>query len=183
MLRPHYSTALPGYYFGSERRTAPVGRSASARPSALAALLTPADVLLGIDASTKERAFEEIARFIAGRHGLPEADVHARLVEREKIGSTRLGFGVAIPHARVEGLSRPIAAFVRTRFPISFGAPDDKPVSDMLILLVPPEVADEHLQLLAEVAELFADRKLRENLRARSDAAAVHALIAGSVAA
>jgi len=182
MLRPHYSTALPGYYFGSER-PAPVDRSASARPSALAALLTPADVLLGVDASTKERAFEEIARFVAGRHGLPEADVLARLVEREKIGSTGLGFGVAIPHARVKGISRPIAAFVRTKFPIAFGAPDDKPVSDMLILLVPPEVTDEHLQLLAEVAELFADRKLREKLRGRSAAAAVHALIAGSVAA
>jgi PTS system nitrogen regulatory IIA component len=183
MLRPHYSTALPGYYFASERRAAPVARSASARPSALSALLIPADVFLGVDASTKDRAFEEIARFIAGRHALPEADVLACLVEREKIGSTGLGFGVAIPHARVKGLSRPIAAFVRTKFPIPFGAPDDKPVSNMLVLLVPPEVADEHLQLLAEVAEMFADRKLRENLRACSHAAAVHALIAGTVAA
>jgi PTS system nitrogen regulatory IIA component len=179
MLRPRYSTALPDYYFGAERSTATLGRSPSAPRTAIAALLTPADVLLGVDASTKERAFEEIARFIAGRHGLPEAEVHARLVDREKIGSTGLGFGIAIPHARIKGLGRPIATFVRTKFPIPFGAPDDKPVSDMLVLLVPPELADEHLHLLAEVAEMFADRNLRENLRTRAEAAAVHALIAG----
>ena len=168
---------LPTYHF------APTLGAVSQRPceprNAIAAIMTPADVLLGLEAATKERAFEHIARFIALRHGLCAASVHASLVEREKIGSTALGFGIAIPHARIKGLSRPIAAFVRTKFPLWFGAPDDKPVSDMLVLLVPQEVTDEHLQLLATAAQMFSDRGFRESLRVGADAAAVHSAFAG----
>jgi PTS system nitrogen regulatory IIA component len=143
--------------------------------------LTSTDVLLDLEAPTKSRALHEIARFIATRHSLDETDIHACLAERETVGSTGLGFGIAIPHARVKGLSRPIAAFVRLKSPIDFGAPDDKPVSDVLVLLVPPEVTDEHLQLLAAIAEMFSDREFREGLRARTDPAAVHTLLAGRV--
>ena len=175
----HYSTALPSYYFGPEPRP-PSDRPGTTPPRrALASILTPADVLLDVDSPTKRRALQEIARFVAARHGLIESDIHASLVEREKVGSTGLGCGIAIPHARVTGLSRPVAVFVRTKDPIEFGAPDDKPVSEILVLLVPPQAADEHLQLLAEVAEMFSDRKLRESLRTRVDAQAVHALLAG----
>jgi len=174
-----FSTALPSYYFGPEPRPPSDRRGATPPPRALASILTPADVLLDVDAPTKRRALREIARFVAGRHGLIEADVHASLVEREEIGSTGLGFGIAIPHARVTGLSLPVAGFLRTKAPIEFGAPDDKPVSEMLVLLVPLQATDEHLHLLAEVAEMVSDRKLRESLRTRVDAAAVHALLAG----
>jgi PTS system nitrogen regulatory IIA component len=178
MTKIHYSTALPSYYFGQEP-CKPPRKSTTAHRNAIAAILSPQDVVLDLDALTKERAFEEIARFIARRHELREADVHASLVEREKIGSTALGFGIAIPHARVTGLARPVAAFVRTKSPISFGAPDDKSVRDMLVLLVPTLATDEHLQLLAEVAEMLSDRKLRDSLRAQVEASAVHALLAG----
>jgi len=149
--------------------------------NAIAAILTPADVFLGLEAATKERAFEHIARFIALRHGLSAASVQASLVERERIGSTGLGFGIAIPHARIKGLSRPIATFVRTKIPLAFGAPDDKPVSDMLVLLVPQEVTDAHLQLLATAAQMFSDRGFRENLRGSADPAAVHSAFAGAL--
>ena len=179
MARPRYSTALPSYYFGQEPRDLPRRQSRTPSCNSLAAILSPQDVLLGLDALTKERAFGEVARFIASRHGLREADVHANLVERERIGSTALGFGIAIPHARVPGLSCPVAAFVRTTSPIPFGAPDDKPVSDMLVLLVPPEATDEHLQLLAEVAEMLSDRKLRDSLRSRGEVDTVHTLLCG----
>jgi PTS system nitrogen regulatory IIA component len=177
-----FSTALPSYYFGPETRLPSDRQGATGPRRALASILTPSDVLLDVDATTKRRALQEIARFIAGRHGLIEANIHASLVEREKIGSTGLGFGIAIPHARVTGLAYPIAAFMRTKAPIEFGAPDDKLVSEMLVLLVPPQAADEHLHLLAEVAEMFSDRKLRESLRTRVDPAAVHALLAGGEA-
>ena len=177
-MKIHYSTALPSYYFGAEN-SPPRRQGVSPRRTALSSLLTPLDVLLDLDAPTKSRALHEAARFIATRHGLNKTDIHSSLAAREKVGSTGLGFGIAIPHARVSGLSRPIAAFVRMKSPIDFGAPDEKPVSDMLVLLVPPEVADEHLQLLAGVAEMFSDRNLRERLRTRADAAAVHALLAG----
>jgi PTS system nitrogen regulatory IIA component len=175
----HYSTALPSYYFGAEKDPPPAQQRGSPRRTALSSLLTPADVLLDLDAPTKSRALYEAARFIATRHGLNEADIHASLSAREKVGSTGLGFGIAIPHARVKGLPHPIAAFVRMKSAIDFGAPDDKPVSDMLVLLVPPAVADEYLQLLAGVAEMFSDREFRERLRTRADAAALHALLAG----
>jgi PTS system nitrogen regulatory IIA component len=176
-----YSTALPGYYFGPEPRL-PSDRPGATPRRALASILTSSDVLLDVDAPTKGRALHEIARFVAGRHGLIEVNVYTSLVERERIGSTGLGFGIAIPHARVQGLLLPVAAFVRTKTPIEFGAPDDKPVSEMLVLLVPPQATDEHLQLLAEIAEMFSDRKLRDSLHTRVDAAAVHALLAAGEA-
>jgi len=175
-MKPHYSTALPSYYFGLEPST-PARQQETTSRNALAALLTPSDVALDVDASTKERALEEAARFLAERHGLPGTDIHANLLEREKIGSTALGFGIAIPHARVQGLLSPVAAFLRTRDPIPFGAPDDRPVREMLVLLVPPQAADEHLELLAEVAEMFSEKQLRERLRLQSDPARVHALL------
>ena len=178
MLRP-CSTALPTYHFAPPPSAAAQCRCEPRNP--IAAILRPADVLLGVDASTKERALEHIARFIEQRHGFPAASVHARLSEREKIGSTGLGFGIAIPHARIRGLLRPIAAFVRTKLALPFDAPDDKPVSDMLVLLVPQEVADEHLQLLATAALMFSNRGFRETLRASSDAVSVHAAFAGAL--
>jgi PTS system nitrogen regulatory IIA component len=148
----------------------------AARPrNALAALMQPVDVLFNLDAATKARALEDVARFIGARHGLDAADVHAGLREREKLGSTALGRGVAIPHARVKGLAQPIAAFVRTRLAIPFDAPDGKPVGDLLVLLVPQAATDEHLQLLAQAAAMFCDPPFRERLQRCTDACDVHA--------
>ncbi len=93
--------------------------SAIAPPNAVAAMLSPSDILLDLDVHTKERALEDISRFVAARHGLVGEEVYASLVEREEVGSTALGQGFAIPHARVPGLSQPIAAFVRTEIPIA----------------------------------------------------------------
>jgi PTS system nitrogen regulatory IIA component len=155
-----------------------VGAAARAPRNAIAAILTPDDILLDVDLPTKSRAFEEIARFVAARHALVGANVLASLATREEIGSTGLGCGVAVPHARVEGLSRPIAAFARTRFPIPFDAPDGKPVSDMFALLVPRHATETHLLLLAGVADMFCDKAFREDLRTRNDATEVHAAFA-----
>ena len=141
----------------------------------LAAILTPADLLLDLDVPTKTRALQEIARFVGARHGLAERKVYASLVGREEIGSTALGCGVAVPHARVKGLSRPIALYARMKYAIPFDAPDDKPVSDMFVLLVPQHATDAHLLLLAQVAEMFCDVSFREDLRTCVEAAEVHA--------
>jgi len=145
--------------------------------NALAAILGPADVLLGLDVPTKNRAFQQIARFMASRHGVVEADVYEGLAEREELGSTGLGYGIAVPHARIPGLVRPVAAYVRTGLPIPFDAPDGRPVGDMLILLVPEQATDAHLELLAEVADLFRDRSFRERLRVSSDPLTVHLML------
>ncbi len=146
----------------------------------LADILEPTDILLGLDVATKSEALREIARFIGARHQLSDATVLASLVEREEVGSTGLGCGVAIPHARVNGLDRPVAAFVRTRIAIAFDAPDGKPVTDMIVLLVPHEATDDHLLLLAEIAEMFTDKTFRENLRNCVDAGEVRARLLGA---
>jgi PTS system nitrogen regulatory IIA component len=143
--------------------------------NAIAAILTPADIIFDLDVPAKARALEFIAKFVGARHGLLDGEVYANLSERETIGSTALGCGVAIPHARVKGLSGPVAAFVRMKNPIPFDAPDGKPVSDMLVLLVPQDATEAHLLLLAQVAEMFCAKSFREGLRACTQAAGIHA--------
>jgi PTS system nitrogen regulatory IIA component len=90
---------------------------------------------------------------------------------------------MAIPHARIKGLQQAVAAFVRTRLPIPFDAPDGKPVSEIVVLLVPERATEQHLNLLAWIAQLFADPHFRERLRMCTDAAAVQRLFAESPSA
>jgi PTS system nitrogen regulatory IIA component len=168
MLNPAYATT----HFVDQPR---LGTTTSASQDAIAAILTPADILLDLDVPTKGRALEEIARLIGARHGLLDGDVHASLVQREKIGSTAVGCGVAIPHARVKDLLRPIAAFVRMKIPIPFDAPDGKPVGDLFVLLVPQHATETHLQVLAQVAQMFCDVSFRERLRECVHVDGIHA--------
>jgi PTS system nitrogen regulatory IIA component len=139
----------------------------------VAHLLSSADILLDLDASTKTRLFEEVGRLFEQRHGVSGAHVVRSLTERETLGSTGLGLGIALPHARIRNLPHPVAAFVRLKLPIAFDAPDDKPVSHMVILLVPQQATEHHLHLLAEIAQMFGDRNFRERMRGCDDADAV----------
>jgi PTS system nitrogen regulatory IIA component len=102
-------------------------------------------------------------------HGLAQDWVVMSLSRREQAGSTALGQGVAVPHARIKGLGRIWAMYARLKSPIPFGAADGEPVGDVLVLLVPAPATDEHLSLLAEAAGLFSDRDFREQLRASGD--------------
>jgi nitrogen PTS system EIIA component len=165
----------------SERRNRSASIRAASEQSAMnliAQLLSPEDILLDVDASSKRRVFEEVGRLFERRHGLAQAQVVDSLSAREKLGSTGLGHGVAIPHARIKGLPKAVAAIVRTRLPIPFDAPDGKPVSDMVVLLVPEQATEEHLQILASVSQMFADRQFRQRLRMCVDAAGVSRLFA-----
>jgi PTS system nitrogen regulatory IIA component len=149
-----------------------LGRDQSAdspRMNPVAQLLSPEDILLDLDVSTKKRVFEEVGRLLERRHGVVQTQVVESLSAREKLGSTGLGQGVALPHARIKHLRQAVAAFVRLKLPIPFEAPDGKPVSEMLVLLVPEHATDQHLQLLAEVAQMFCDRGFREQLRTGVD--------------
>ena len=100
------------------------------------------------------------------------------LFAREKLGSTGLGQGIAIPHGRIKGLDHTLAAFVRPRQPIPFDAPDGKPVGQIFVLLVPEQATEEHLQLLSELAGMFTERSFRDQLAATSDAKGLHRLFA-----
>ena len=101
----------------------------------------------------------------------------AALSRREQLGSTGLGEGVAIPHARVEGLAQAQIAYLRLKTPIPFDAPDAKPVSDFLVILVPKQATEEHLQILADTTQLFSDSKFRERLHSCRHAMEVKSLI------
>jgi PTS system nitrogen regulatory IIA component len=144
--------------------------------STLARYLWPEDILLDIEVAGKDQLFEEIGRHMEREHALPQAWVVAGLSRREQVCSTGLGEGIAIPHARVEDLKRIQAAYLRLKNPIPFGAPDGGPVSDILVLLVPKRATEEHLLILAEAAQLFADRRFREHLRACRHALEVKSL-------
>lgn len=130
----------------------------------IANLLWPENILLDLDVLDKAQLLEEIGRHIEREHAMPQAWVAASLAHRERIGSTGLGEGVAIPHARIKYLERVQMAYVRLKKPIPFDAPDGKPVSDVLVLLVPKQATEEHLSILAEATQMFSDPSFRECL-------------------
>jgi len=140
----------------------------------IASWLQPQDILLGVDSRDRLQALEAIAASIARVHRLEPAPILRALWRREQAGSTGLGEGFAIPHARIPGIARPLTLFVRTKLGIAFDALDGKPVSQLLAIMVPADGAKEdHLQLLALVARLFSDRRFRTQLDRVTDVTAV----------
>ncbi len=145
----------------------------------LASILPPSHVLAQVDVTSKKRAFEEIGLLFESQHGLSRALVTDSLFSRERLGSTGLGYGVAIPHGRIKGLKAPMAAVFRLVQPIVFDAPDGQPVNFLIFLLVPEAATQKHLEILSEIAELLSDAVLREQLVSCADSVQLHALIAG----
>ena len=130
----------------------------------LAAILPPAQVLVHVEVTSKKRAFEEAGLLFEDLHGLSRALVADSLFARERLGSTGLGHGVAIPHGRIKGLKSPMAAVFQLAQPIGFDAPDEQPVSLLIFLLVPEASTQKHLEILSEIAELLSDTTLREKI-------------------
>jgi PTS system nitrogen regulatory IIA component len=127
-------------------------------------LLLLDDILLDVDASSKSQLIDAIGCHMQRVHAMARETVTLSLSHREQIGSTGLGEGVAIPHARVENLDWVQVTYMRPRSPIAFDSPDGKPVADFLVLLVPKHAAEEHLTLLAEAAQMLSDRRFRWRL-------------------
>ena len=145
----------------------------------LASILSPAQVLAHVEVTSKKRAFEEAGLLFENLHGLSRALVTDSLFSRERLGSTGLGHGVAIPHGRIKGLKSPMAAVFQLAHPIGFDAPDDQVVGLLIFLLVPEAATQKHLEILSEIAELLSDADLREKLVSSTDALQLYALIAG----
>jgi nitrogen PTS system EIIA component len=146
--------------------------------SLVAKLLPPANVLLDLPVSSKKRLFEQVGLLFENNHGIARSLVFDSLFARERLGSTGLGQGVAIPHGRIKGLKDALGAFVRLGQPVPFDAPDGKPVNLLFVLLVPEQATEKHLQILSELAQMFSDRALREAMASAPDAGALHQLIA-----
>jgi len=143
----------------------------------LSAILPAEQVLVALDATSKKRAFEEAGLLFEALHGLNRALITDSLFARERLGSTGLGHGVAIPHGRIKGLKQPLAAVFQLATPIGFDAPDEQPVRLMFFLLVPEAATQKHLEILSDIAELLSDATLREQMKASTAAADLHRLI------
>jgi nitrogen PTS system EIIA component len=135
------------------------------------------NVLLDNDSSSKKRVFERVGILFENSRQIARSQVFDSLFAREKLGSTGLGQGVAIPHGRIKGLREAIGAFVKTQTPIPFDAPDGQPVSLIFVLLVPERATDLHLQLLGQLAQMFGDKTFREQLQNSNDPAMIHQLL------
>jgi PTS system nitrogen regulatory IIA component len=140
-------------------------------------LLDPSHVLVDLQASSKKRLFEQAGLLFENHDGIARSLVFDSLFARERLGSTGLGQGVAIPHGRIKGLKEALGAFVRLAQPIPFDAPDAAPVTLAFVLLVPEKATEKHLQILSELAQMFSDKALREAMTQAADAAALHQLI------
>jgi PTS system nitrogen regulatory IIA component len=143
----------------------------------LAAILPASNVLVNVEATSKKRVFEQAGLQFENQNAIARGIVTDNLFARERLGSTGLGHGVAIPHGRIKGLKIPLAAVLRLQQPIPFDAPDDEPVLLLIFLLVPEAATQRHLEILSEIAEMLSDRGLRERLKTEPDAAGVHKLI------
>jgi PTS system nitrogen regulatory IIA component len=140
-------------------------------------LLSPSHVLVDLQASSKKRLFEHAGLLFENHDGIAKSQVFDSLFARERLGSTGLGQGVAIPHGRIKGLKEALGAFIRLAQPVPFDAPDGAPVTLAFILLVPEKATEKHLQILSELAQMFSDRTLREAMMAAKDAAELHQLV------
>jgi PTS system nitrogen regulatory IIA component len=146
--------------------------------SLISQLIPPSNVIVDLDVASKKRVFEQAGLLFENTLQIARSQVFDSLFAREKLGSTGLGQGVAIPHGRIKGLRDAVAVLIRMKEAIPFDAPDGQPVNLACILLVPEKATDQHLQILSELAQMFSDKKFREQLLQSKDAAEIHNLIA-----
>lgn len=140
-------------------------------------LLPQANVLLDLQASSKKRVFEQAALLFENNCGVSRSKVFDSLFARERLGSTGLGQGVAIPHGRIKGLKEAVAAFLRLSEPVQFDAPDGRPVHLLVFLLVPEQASQQHLDTLSELAQMLSDKSFREALTTAEEPARLHSML------
>ena len=143
----------------------------------LAKLLPATNIDLNVDTSSKKRVFEHAAMMFENQQNIERSKVFDSLLARERLGSTGLGQGVAIPHGRIKGLKEATAAIVSLANPVAFDAPDAQPVSFLVFLLVPEQATQQHLEILSELAELLSDKALRDTLKSASTAGEILQLV------
>lgn len=139
-------------------------------------ILLPNNILLDHESRSKNCIFERAGLLFEHNQGIAKNVVFDSLIRREKLGSTGLGKGVAMPHGRIAKLRDATAAFIKTNHPIPFDSPDGKPVHLIFVLLVPERATDLHLQILGELAQMFCDENFRSQLIACNDPVILHKL-------
>jgi PTS system nitrogen regulatory IIA component len=148
--------------------------------SLISQLLAPENIVLDLDASSKKRVFEHAGLLFENHQGIARSAVFDSLFAREKLGSTGLGRGIAIPHGRIKGIKQASGAFLRLATPVPFDSPDGKPVSLLFVLLVPEQATEQHLQILSELAERFSESSCRDALGAADSVDAIIQIFANA---
>lgn len=143
-------------------------------------LLSPAAVISPLRANSKKQALQELAQHAAALTGLPDREIFEALLQRERLGSTGIGDGIAIPHGRMPGIDRLVGLFARTEKPIDFDALDGQPVDIIFVLIAPEGAGADHLKALARVARVLRNQSVLEQVRKIRDPAAIHAILAES---
>ena len=140
-------------------------------------LITPQAILANLKAGSKKQALQDLARRAAELTGQHERAIFDVLLERERLGTTGVGHGIAIPHGKLPGLERVHGVFARLERPIDFDAIDEQPVDLMFLLLAPEHAGADHLKALARVSRLLRDQSMCEKLRGSDSADAIYALL------
>ena len=143
----------------------------------IADLLKPEQVIARLRATSKKQALQELARRAAELTGQPEREIFSTLMKRERLGTTGVGNGIAIPHGKLTALTQMFGIFARLEHPIDFEAIDDRPVDLIFLLLAPEEAGADHLKALARVSRLLRDKRACEKLRGTDNAEALYALL------
>ncbi|MEO1199051.1 MAG: PTS IIA-like nitrogen regulatory protein PtsN [Pseudomonadota bacterium] len=141
-------------------------------------LVSPEAVVASLKANTKKQAIQELSERAGERFDRPARDIFDQLLQRERLGSTGIGHGVAIPHARLNGLDKIVGLFARLERPIDFEAVDDEPVDLLFLLLAPEGEGADHLKALSRIARALRDTDTAKKLRLTRDPAALYAILA-----
>ena len=128
----------------------------------ISALLSPQRIFLDTEISSKKKLLELIANIVADQTQMPESAIYNNLLNRERLGSTGLGHGFAVPHARVENLDKTIGCLFRLKEPVNFESPDNQPVDLVFTIIIPQEATEEHLIILSSLAKLFSQSEVRD---------------------
>ncbi|HXG78483.1 MAG TPA: PTS IIA-like nitrogen regulatory protein PtsN [Methyloceanibacter sp.] len=143
----------------------------------LSDFISPDSVFASLKARTKKQLLQELSARAGRLTGLPERDIFDVLLQRERLGSTGLGHGIAIPHGKMQGLRRIVGIFARLAEPLDFEAVDGEPVDIVFLLLAPEGAGADHLKALARISRLLREGSAVEKLRACKDAAALYAVL------
>ena len=140
-------------------------------------LLTPDGIIASLKATNKKDALQELAAIAAAKTGLDSREIFNTLLQRERLGSTGLGRGIAIPHVKLNALREIVCLFARLEVPIEYESHDGEPVDLVFMLLAPEDASGDHLKALARISRLVREPSVLDDLRNASDAAALHSAL------
>jgi len=145
----------------------------------LSDLLTPDAILPSLHAQSKKQVLQEVCALAARLTLRSEREIFDTLLQRERLGSTGVGHGVAIPHGKLRGLDRLVGVFARLARPVDFDSLDDQPVDLVFVLLAPESAGADHLKALARIARILRDPAMAQKLRTAQDASGIYSVLTG----